>query len=65
MKYLLLSPRTKDICPIGTIQFMVSDHFFFSVEAIVLWTTEHREFANDSFVKNNKFIPAVQREFRR
>ena len=32
---------------------------------ITLWTIEHRVFANDSFVKNNESVTAVQHEFRR
>lgn len=39
--------------------------FVFLVEAMALWTIEHRLFAYDGFMKNNEFVTAVQHVFRR
>lgn len=66
LKWILLSPRGRDLCPIGTIQSVVSWHFIlFSGEAEALWTIEHCLFAHDSYMKNNKTVTAVHREFWR
>lgn len=54
----------RDIYPTGPIQSMMSWHFFFAGEAMVLWTIEHCIFAYDSYVKNNESATAVQCEFR-
>ena len=73
MKWLLFSPRKRNIClvvinsDLGILAFFsLTFHFlFYFFEAMVLWTIEYLVFAFDIYVKNNEFVTAVRREFRR